>query len=194
MIIPHTSTINATYCLRVIRVPRSKTLQIALVRILLCEQAMYAVGLSNRTPSKRRLFCITYSTDGTASRVALDDTSRSASRAALLSVGRDQQNIAQNEFDELGARDDCGHDVRRRGCSIRKLRHEHQGGVLDRQDEKRERLMLSRRQRGGSNDHRCAVQAVCDFARGWFSHSVASAPVAFCLSYYLTQRSIRVKR
>ena len=43
---------------------------------------MYAIGLSNRTPSKRRLFCITYNTDGTASRGAFDGTSRSASVAA----------------------------------------------------------------------------------------------------------------
>ena len=73
-----------------------------------------------------------------------------------MSAGRDQQNIAQNEFDELGTRDHCGHDVRRRGLAIRKLCDEHQGGVLKRQDEKRERLTLSRRRRGDWNGRRCA--------------------------------------
>ena len=81
--IPRTSNNNATYCVCLIRVPRSKTLQNALVRILLCEHTMYTVGLRNRTPSKRKLFCITYSTDGKARRVALDGTSRNASLAAL---------------------------------------------------------------------------------------------------------------
>ena len=65
--------------------------------------------LEMRTPSKRKLFCITYSTDGES------ETRRAGRHLAqrvpggTFPVGRDQQSTTQNEFHELRARDDCGH-------------------------------------------------------------------------------------
>ena len=92
-------------------------LQNALVRILLCEHTMYTVGLSNRTPSKRRCFV-----SRTAQTEPRGESRWTITRVALLggalSVGHDQQNIAQNEFDELGAGDDARSDVGRRGLAI----------------------------------------------------------------------------
>ena len=106
---------------------------------------MYVIGLNNRTPSKRRL--VLYREQHRRNRETRRVERYLAQRipGGTLSAGRDQQNIAQNEFEELGARDDGGRDVRHRRVTIRKLCDEHQGGVSNRQDEKREHLALSRR-------------------------------------------------